>query len=339
MDWPLNLRPLPRHVAPVRDETITSYLTRLAEANRLDPAGLRTLLSGSHRKDAEIPFAVVVAVSGMPATQLALAMPQICAPAERTHVDVTHRPRPQHSRDEHVACRPCTAAAADGRPVTVWALHDHLVCRRHRRWLSEAHDQPDLSAQPEILDAARRHRWLIRRHGRGTVMRAHRDARSICVGWRLDGIPDDTFDRRMAIFHGPYWRENEADTTQTFDAAIYPQVVALTRLFASPYWRQHLLKGWRSPNTFMSELRRTVAPDHVWGDYPRIRWRPDRDDPLLEWLIRARRDEYEPPPHSPLLLPETLDPDDTEGHEPAHAADRLGRETWDRSGRQTVPQT
>jgi hypothetical protein len=339
VDWPLDLRPLPRHVAPVPDETITSYLTRLAEANRLDPAALRHLLSGSHRKNAEIPFAAVVAVSGIPASRLAFAMPQICTPAERAHVDVTHRPRPRHLRDQHIASRPCTAAASGGRPVTVWALHEHVVCSPHRRWLSEDEDQPDLSRQPEILDAARRHRWLIRRHGRDTVMRAHRDARSICVAWRLDGIPDDPFDRRMVIFHGPHWREKEADTMQTFDAAIYPQAVALTRLLASPYWRQHFLKGWRSPNTFMAELRRTVAPNHVWGEYPRIRWQPDRDDPLLDWLIRVRRAEYEPPPDGPWLLPETLDAHDLDGHERVHAAERLGPETWDTSGRQTVPRT
>ena len=39
------LRPLPRLVAPFRDETITSYLHRLAGGNRIDPAGLRYLLA------------------------------------------------------------------------------------------------------------------------------------------------------------------------------------------------------------------------------------------------------------------------------------------------------
>ena len=33
MDWPAVLRPLPRVAAPFRDETITSYLHRLAGPN------------------------------------------------------------------------------------------------------------------------------------------------------------------------------------------------------------------------------------------------------------------------------------------------------------------
>ena len=45
------LRPLPRLVAPFRDETITSYLHRLAGPNHIDPAGLRCLLAGSDRTD------------------------------------------------------------------------------------------------------------------------------------------------------------------------------------------------------------------------------------------------------------------------------------------------
>jgi hypothetical protein len=112
----------------------------------------------------------------------------------------------------------------------------------------------------------------------------------------------------MQAFHGPRWRDNDEAWRQTFDAAIYPQAVALTRLLASPYWRQHILKGWRSPNTFVAELRRTVAPDYVWGSYPHIRWRRNHEDPLFEWIIRTRRLEYEPlTPGHPWNEPETID--------------------------------
>jgi len=344
MDWPPMLRPLPRPVSPVRDETITSYLTRLAAANRLDPAALRHLLTGSHRKDADVPFAGLAAITGMPPAWLAYAMPQICTPQERAHVSVANRPRPRF-RGEVVACRPCTASATGGRTVTVWALHDHVVCRRHRRWLSEDNPQPDLSGQPEILDAARRHRWLIRRHGRDTVMRAYRDARSICIGWRLEPHDRDPgFQGRMRIFHGCAWPEVEEDCYQTFEAANYPQVVALTRLLASPHWRERILEhGWPWHDEFVDELRRTVAPDYVWSVNPRRRrpgQREDRYDPLLEWKLDTRRLEYDPPPpDSPWQLPETLAPPDLADHEPDHRADRVGSETWDGSGRQTVPQT
>lgn len=312
MDWPLLLRPLPRPVPPVRDETITSYLARLAAANRLDPAALRHLLTGSRCKDADVPCASLAAITGMPPASLAYAMPQICTPQQRAHVSVANRPRPQF-RGEVVACRLCTASATGGRAVTVWALHDQVVCRRHRRWLSEDTTQPDLSGQPEILDAARRHQWLIRRHGRDTVMRAYRDARSICIGWRLE--PHDHapgFQQRMRVFHGCAWPEIEEDCDQTFEAANYPQVVALTRLLASPYWRERILeRGWPWHDEFIDELRRTVAPDYLWSIHPRRRRsgrREDRYDPLLEWKIDARRLEYDPPPpDSSWQLPETLD--------------------------------
>lgn len=316
MDWPLLLRPLPRRVPPVRDETITSYLARLAQANRLDPVALRHLLTGSDRKDAAVPVARLAALTAIAPWSLAHAMPQICTPPERAHVDVANRPRP-HARGEVVACRPCTARAAGARPVTVWALHDQVVCSRHRRWVSEDTDQPDLSNQPEILDAARRHHWLIRRHGRDTVMRAYRDARHICVGWRLEGYDhehDPGYLRRMRIFHGPDWPDVEEDSDQTFEAANYPQAVALTRLLASPYWRAWILeRGWPWHDKFITELRRTVAPDFVWSVNPRRRrrgQREDRYDPLLEWKQQTRHLEYQPPPpDSPWQLPETLAPD------------------------------
>lgn len=302
MDWPVLLRPLPRFIAPFRDETTSSYLARLATANRLAPAALRVLLAGSDRNDAPVQLIRLAAVTGMPRAALAHAMPQICTADELAGLHIASRPR---ARDgwSFVACRRCTA----GRLVTRWALHDDVVCGRHRRWISKYQTQPDLTAQPEILTAHRRHRRLIRRHGRDTVMRAFRDARHICLGWRLDGIPDDGYGRRMEIFHGPGWRGRD-DENQTSDAAAYPQAVALTRLLASPYWRERILgkdRPW--PEEFETELRRTVAPGYIWGIYPRTRWRRDRDDPLLEWRYLTRHPESGPlPPGHPRNLPETI---------------------------------
>jgi len=164
----------------------------------------------------------------------------------------------------------------------------------------------NLTAQPEILTAHRRHRRLIRRHGRDTVMRAFRDARYICLGWRLDGIPDDGYARRMEIFHGPGWRDRGDDEIQTSDAAAYQQAVALTRLLASPCWRERILgKDRLWPEEFEAEVRRAVAPGYIWGIYPRTRW-PGRP--------AARMAISHPPPGiraaptraHPWSLPETI---------------------------------
>ena len=253
------LRPLPRLVAPFADETITSYLHRLAGPNHIDPAALRRLLAGSDRKDAPVPLGRLAAITGMPCRSLACAMPQICTPAELSGLPIRNRPR---ARDwwSFAACRPCVA----GQLVTRWALHDDVICYRHRRWISTDHDQPDLTRQPEILHAHRRHRWLIRRHGRDPVMRAVRDAQHICIGWRLDGLPAPGFDRCMEIFCGPGWDDPDQWAPQAFEAAAYPQSVALARLLASPYWRQRILGNhWAWHDQFTAELRRTVAPDYT----------------------------------------------------------------------------
>jgi hypothetical protein len=196
-----------------------------------------------------------------------------------------------------------------GQPVTRWALHDEVICRRHRRWISTGHDQPDLTAQPEILQAHQRHRRLIRRHGRDPVMRALRDAQHICIGWRLDGLTDPGFGRRMETFCGPGWDDRDDWTPQTLDAATYPQTVALARMLASPYWRARILgTHWAGHDEFTAELRRTVTPGYTW-DYPPPRWRRGHDDPLLEWRLDTRRLKFEPlPPGHPRNQPETIQP-------------------------------
>ena len=301
------LRPLPRLVAPFRDETITSYLHRLAGPNHIHLAGLRSWLAGSDRKDAPVPLGRLAAVTAMPCRSLACAMPQICTPAELSGLPLPILNRPR-ARDgwSFAACRPCVV----GQPVTRWALHDDVVCWRHCRWISKDHDQPDLTGQPEILRAHRRHRWLIRRYGRDPVMRAVRDGQRICLGWRLDGLTAPGFERRMEIFCGPGWNDPDQWAPQAFDAAAYPQSVALARLLASPYWRQRILGNhWAGHDEFTAELRRTVAPGYTWDYRPRARWRRGRDDPLLEWRLHTRRLAFEPlPPGRAWNLPETIQP-------------------------------
>jgi hypothetical protein len=316
MEWPLMLWPLPRLVAPFRDETITSYLGRLAGPNHIDPARLRSWLAGSDRKDAPVPLSRLAVVTGIPCRSLACAMPQICTPAELSGLPIQNRPR---ARDgwSFTACRLCVA----GQPVTRWARHDEVVCNRHCRWISKDHDQPDLTGQPEILHAHRRHQRLIRRYGRDPVMRAVREARYICISWRLDGLPDPGFGRRMEIFCGPRWDDPDQWAPQAFDAAAYPQSIALARLLASPYWRQRILGNhWAGHDEFTAELRRTVAPGYTWDYRPHARWRRGRDDPLLEWRLHTRRLAFEPlPPGHAWNLPETIQPADADATATKHA--------------------
>ena len=113
--------------------------------------------------------------------------------------------------------------------------------------------------------------------------------------------------------------------------AAYPQAVALTRLLASPYWRERILgKDWPWPEEFETELRRTVAPGYIWGIYPRTRWRRDRDDPLLEWRYLTRHPESGSlPPGHPRNLPETIQTGSC-GHPcPGYAELRHDSGQWD----------
>jgi hypothetical protein len=100
----------------------------------------------------------------------------------------------------------------------------------------------------------------------GPVRRAFRDAHHICIV--LDGPREPGFEHRMASFHGPGWRDRDDRWGQTFDAATYPQSVALARLLATPYWRDRILDEGRPwHHEFGAELSRTVAPDPMWDNY------------------------------------------------------------------------
>ena len=57
-------RQLPRACAPLPGETISSYLGRLAAANRIDPEALRIVVTGDHRKAARPRLAVLSQLSG-----------------------------------------------------------------------------------------------------------------------------------------------------------------------------------------------------------------------------------------------------------------------------------
>jgi hypothetical protein len=243
----------------------------------------------------------------LPARSLAYAMPQLAEPKEVAGLHVDARPRAREGW-AFVACRHCTGRRAGHRPVTRWALHDDVVCRRHRRWISEYDTQPDLSRQPEILTAHIQHRRLIRRHGRHTVMTAFSDAQHVTLIWHLAERYSAGFERCMTIFHGRGWRDCDEEWDSTFDAALYPQTVALTRLLASPHWRGRILEhGWQGHYEFIAELSRTVAPDYAWNAVLRLGRRRQIDDPLFEWRLQVRRLQLQPlPAEHPANQPETI---------------------------------
>jgi hypothetical protein len=247
------LRRLPRTLPPLLNETLGSYLHRLAHANRLSGEALQTHLV-NNIKGAPVTAQQLAVVTGYPVTTLRYAMLELSSPSELARMRVTGRPRPgvRHQRP----CRCCAARRGAVWWTSVWTTHEDVVCLEHQRWIGTPFtdgDQPHLARQPDILQANRRHRRLIKRHGREPVRFAIIDATHICEQWRDRDWRDKAFQRRMNIF-----RDRAPDTPVTgpqVGAATYPEIVALARLLVSPYWRHQAM---------IDNLADRTPDDAVW---------------------------------------------------------------------------
>jgi hypothetical protein len=283
---PAVLSRLPRTIRPLPGETTDSYLGRLAHANRLDARALRFYIAG--RRDRTPPFPVdrLAIATGVPAGTLRLAIPDLGF----GYGTLDQNPRnscgyPQRKADDGPPCRRCVLARGITMPVRCWKHPEDVICLRHRRWtgLASEEAQLDLSAQPAIIRAHKRHLRLVRRHGRDDTAFSFAVAEGICRRWHELRRHDTEYRELMQVFHGSSWQESADGPTAA--AAAYPQAVALTRLLASPYWQA--VSESRYPeerHPFFAEVRRTVAPGYVWP--PRGR----AADPLNSWI----NDRYMP---------------------------------------------
>jgi hypothetical protein len=291
------LRPLPRPVRPMRNETLSSYLRRIASANRLDSDELRSYVAADNHKRARVPLDRLAVLSGQPRLALQRAIFEFWPPAG----DPAEHGRPSLHSPERIACTLCMARR-DVRSVAIVRLNvEDLLCQRHLRWLGDSSrsiedNQPALATQPDIVKANRLHRLVIRRHGRTIADAAFRDAQEVCAGWRRRCEHNEGFQQLMSRFHPGQWRAFETDPT--VEAAAYPQTVALTRILASPTLREMPFYP-AGVDRFAAEVRRTVAPDFRWnatcsyGHY----------DPLIEiYIDEARRRRCGDPPRRPLFL-------------------------------------
>lgn len=240
-------QPLPRSCAPLPRETTNSYIRRLASANLMDPEELRILVTGDVRRSARPRPAVLSRLSGYAEHTLVHALPELSPPGLATALG----DRPYWEKGP--GCLLCNAARGAVDTASVWHSPDDVICLRHRRWTSRtdrAARQPDLSNQPEILAAHRAYRRLTRAHRHDRARAALREAAWVLGEWQDTGSYDYTetegFDRRMRYFLGPNWSVHLGSPFAA--AAQYPQLIALTRLLASPYWmdlaqRDHIAAG------------------------------------------------------------------------------------------------
>ena len=153
------------------------------------------------------------------------------------------------------------------------------MCLRHGLWIGEGvsteNDQVDLTACPEIIQAHRYHRCLISRLGRVPIAYAYYESRSIQLEWVAQGRFQDVRARRFDRLLGSGWRVNRESAV--LNAVIYPEVVALTGILASAYWRS---------------LAASLAPMNVMRFYgevgnrvhPGYRRAGNGFDPLRQWV-------------------------------------------------------
>jgi hypothetical protein len=149
---------LPRPVAPITGESLSSYLSRLAHANHLTLAEVLAVLPTWFTTKINNPDELAQHHMLAPATTDALSALARLARTTPQHLagalpafGATHTHGPVRAT---TACRCCTARRGVTEPVPVH-LPVHLkLCTRHGIWLSDT-GQPnlDVTACPEIITA------------------------------------------------------------------------------------------------------------------------------------------------------------------------------------------
>ena len=217
-------------VPPARDETIASWLHRLAAVHGLNTGDLRAHLRiGRAATDGGMPGLVfrLASVTGYPPGNLAWALPELRVP------------EPDWRSLRHLAQRACPRCTArhQGGPVRRLFAHYEYLCTRHGYWIGPPDPSRDdsltlLAARlPELPAAQRTLRRTRRRHGWAAAFDATAAATSICI------------DLRFRAVHHPLWMrwERRLDLLlpagyqrSMFMAVIFPEVAALTAVLTDP---------------------------------------------------------------------------------------------------------
>lgn len=286
------LRPLPRRALPVQDETLRSYVGRLASANHIRAheliGYLNPKLAGSHGivRRVNITLDALTVVSGIDAINLAHALPEIRSQfGDQESLRVLGRTTAGEPNKQRRACRRCLAAKSITTSVRIWARQDQNVCLRHHLWISQGvndpEDQVDVTDFPEISQAQIRHSNLIRRHGHQRVRHFYWTAEKI-IDWSSN-VPSPTarWERKRWFFT----RERARTLPWSYDyAAYYPEVVDVLSVLTSPYWRRMTISD--NPTDEERFYRQIAANGLTNGE-------PARNTPLNKW-VSSHRDSRTP---------------------------------------------
>ena len=121
-------RALPRQVKPFPGETLSSYLGRLAHANRLDPTALRRYFS----EDRKVSATRLAAVSGVDAVTIQRAIADL--DGRSLAPTYYYRDVSIHQQVSAPACQMCAAMRGITQRVMCWKPAEKVICLRHRRW-------------------------------------------------------------------------------------------------------------------------------------------------------------------------------------------------------------
>jgi hypothetical protein len=275
-DWLARPRQrLPRTVTPFHNETVDSFLRRLATANHISILELMPYLAGAPKKPPR-PEWVSIA-SGWPLTVL----------AQRTRGLVAEVPRGTHSG---TACRCCMARRGVFERVVICRPRHVNVCLRHQLWIGDTRspdEQLDVTALPDVITAQRAHRRLVRRHGAEATDSAYGEARHIVRRWTERHSWPEHRDRRLKTGFAHRYERLLMNSTE-IDIANYPEVIALTGILVSEYWRRKVVPhdderpSW-APNSAQQQFYAEV------GRRLKIRYQVYSYDPLATWVDHIRR--------------------------------------------------
>jgi hypothetical protein len=232
---------LARPVAPIAGETLVSYLTRLADANRLTLAEVLAVLPSWFTTKINNPDDRARHHTLAPATSE--AMNSLARLAGTTPAGLAHALPAFGAADTNnplratTACHKCTAHHGVHEPITVHQPVHHKVCTRHGVWLGDPGlPHLDVTACPEIITAQYRARRLLRRCTSHQLTLALLAATSTIPAWPAspDDIPLHWRHRLLILQTTNHSRDIPADPEIYTNAAIYPDAIALAAAILNP---------------------------------------------------------------------------------------------------------
>lgn len=254
ISYPLKLRPLPQRIRFFPDETTRSFLRRLEKANAVQPGLLKRILHQTHQ-----PWFETIAIwCEKPPETVAYAMPQLALQENHLIPAQNFAGRKAH-RTRALACHRCTLAHQAGQFVEIYTTHDKTICPEHKLWISDGttnpHDQLTISACPEILAAWHHHKNIIQRQGNTRTHKAYEASKMINWQW-YDQFRHFTYTTNF-VHTLTKNQTHPANPQAIISAALYPAIVELTAILASPYWMK--IAHSKQPQEFLDRISTNIT--------------------------------------------------------------------------------